>query len=226
MLLPLIALYPDENVFNPYERLIVSKGVGNASTGPVLFKHRVHEDNDVKCVVCHHKNSNDSREKKCSKCHFDKKGINTIHQICISCHRAKNTGPLTCAACHTARTVGSTENVNKADRADKVDKTDKVDKVVNLTAPDVIALTKTGRTKPQILFNHAMHTKYPGITCVQCHHTGNNVNCSRCHSAKDKDDVIRLKTAFHQQCHDCHRHTSGPKACGRCHSKKYTEGKN
>jgi primosomal protein N' len=32
--------------------------------------------------------------------------------------------------------------------------------------------------------------------------------------------VINLKGAFHQQCHDCHRKTAGPRSCEKCHHER------
>ncbi len=82
---------------------------------------------------------------------------------------------------------------------------------------DVIVLPKTGHRKPPITFSHRAHADDYGATCVECHHTGKNVKCSSCHLRRDKGNIINLKGAFHQQCLGCHRKTSGPKACGRCH---------
>ncbi len=82
---------------------------------------------------------------------------------------------------------------------------------------DVIVLPKTGHRKPPITFSHRAHAEDYGIKCVNCHHTGKNIKCSRCHLRRDKGNIINLKGAFHQQCLGCHRKTSGPKGCGRCH---------
>lgn len=86
---------------------------------------------------------------------------------------------------------------------------------------DVIKIPKTGHMKPQISFTHKAHSEDYDIKCIQCHHKGKNQRCSECHKRRDQDNVINIKGAFHQQCHDCHRKTSGPRACGRCHVRKY-----
>jgi hypothetical protein len=83
---------------------------------------------------------------------------------------------------------------------------------------DVIILPKTGHRKPPITFSHRAHSEDYGATCIECHHTGKNIKCSTCHLRRDKGNIINLKGAFHQQCLGCHRKSSGPKGCGRCHS--------
>lgn len=82
---------------------------------------------------------------------------------------------------------------------------------------DVVILPKTGHRKPAIEFNHKAHAESYGAKCVDCHHTGKNVKCSECHMRKDRGAIINLKGAYHQQCHNCHRQTSGPRGCDRCH---------
>lgn len=82
---------------------------------------------------------------------------------------------------------------------------------------DVIVLPKTGHTKPPIAFSHKLHSEDYDAKCIDCHHTGKNMKCSGCHLRRDQGKIINLKGAFHQQCQDCHRKTSGPKGCGRCH---------
>lgn len=82
---------------------------------------------------------------------------------------------------------------------------------------DVIRLPKTGHRKPVIYFDHRAHVDDYNAVCIDCHHKGTNQKCSSCHDKKDRGNVINLKGAFHQQCHDCHLRTSGPRACGRCH---------
>ncbi|OHD66875.1 MAG: hypothetical protein A2176_12495 [Spirochaetes bacterium RBG_13_51_14] len=86
-----------------------------------------------------------------------------------------------------------------------------------LSVQDIIILPKTGHRKPPIAFNHKAHTERYGAKCIDCHHTGKNAACSTCHLRSDRGAVINLKGAFHQQCHNCHRKTSGPKGCSRCH---------
>jgi hypothetical protein len=164
----------------------------NTKASNVMMPHQKHEDAGVKCISCHHKNNNDERIKKCAECHQKKKGYETMHKLCLTCHREMNRGPKKCESCHL----------------DKVD-----------IAFDLITLPKTGHRKPAILFNHKSHAEKYGAKCIECHHTGSNENCANCHQARDSGNVISLKGAFHQQCHNCHRKTSGPKGCGKCHKK-------
>lgn len=89
---------------------------------------------------------------------------------------------------------------------------------------DKVLIEKTGHNKSQILFNHKSHSEEYGAKCSDCHHgqasdTTEYKKCRECHKERDQGHIINLKGAFHQQCHDCHRKTSGPKACGRCHKK-------
>ncbi|MCP4133376.1 MAG: cytochrome c3 family protein [bacterium] len=84
--------------------------------------------------------------------------------------------------------------------------------------PGKLYLPKTGHRKPRILFDHKAHVEKYNTECIDCHHKGTNKPCSACHEKKDKGAVVNLKGAFHQQCHDCHRKTAGPKGCGRCHT--------
>lgn len=83
--------------------------------------------------------------------------------------------------------------------------------------PDTITLPRLGHRKPAIVFSHRAHNESYGARCIDCHHTGKNVKCSGCHLNKDRGKVPNLRDAFHQRCHNCHRKTSGPMACGRCH---------
>lgn len=82
---------------------------------------------------------------------------------------------------------------------------------------DVVVLPKTGHRKPAIEFSHKAHADSYGAKCIDCHHTGKNIKCSECHLRRDQGAIINLKGAYHQQCHNCHRKTSGPKGCDRCH---------
>lgn len=82
---------------------------------------------------------------------------------------------------------------------------------------DVLVLPKTGHTKPHIVFSHKLHSEDYGARCIDCHHTGKNIKCHSCHLRRDQGPIINLKGAFHQQCQECHRKTSGPKGCSRCH---------
>ncbi len=86
--------------------------------------------------------------------------------------------------------------------------------------PKVVVIEKTGHRKPPIKFNHQAHIEKYNTECIDCHHKGTNKKCSTCHKKRDVGNVINLKGAYHQQCHDCHRKTKGPRSCGRCHVEK------
>ena len=82
---------------------------------------------------------------------------------------------------------------------------------------DIVIIQKTGHRKPPIVFNHKAHVEKYNTECIDCHHKGTYKKCNACHLKRDQKNIINIKGAFHQQCHDCHRKTRGPKACGRCH---------
>ncbi|MDY6967438.1 MAG: cytochrome c3 family protein [Spirochaetota bacterium] len=90
---------------------------------------------------------------------------------------------------------------------------------VLFSVEDQFVLQKTGHRKPPIIFNHKAHSEDYDTNCIDCHHKGKNLKCSKCHLKMHQGKVINIKGAFHQQCHNCHRKTSGPKGCGRCHKR-------
>lgn len=67
------------------------------SAKQVSMSHESHEDADVKCITCHHKEYNDDRIKKCAECHEDKE---FMHNFCITCHTERKDGPTACNDCH------------------------------------------------------------------------------------------------------------------------------
>ncbi len=86
-----------------------------------------------------------------------------------------------------------------------------------LSVEDIILLPRLGHRKGQIKFNHKSHTQDFGTKCIDCHHSGENKKCSTCHLQKDQGEIMKLRDAYHQQCRSCHKKTSGPVACGKCH---------
>jgi DNA-directed RNA polymerase subunit RPC12/RpoP len=88
--------------------------------------------------------------------------------------------------------------------------------------------------RPIVQFNHELHASE--IDCLRCHHDydkflnnkgGEGQPCSTCHQAAEaKDQMVRLKDAFHLSCTGCHQkmlaqgRPSGPVTCGGCHVKK------
>lgn len=160
--------------------------------------HKVHERENVRCDVCHHKEAPEKKTgadkmkyRKCRECHDGVAKMRIMHAFCKDCHKREKRGPIHCTACHE----GAGE----------------------IAVKDSVILPKTGHRKPAIYFNHKAHVELYDTECIDCHHTVKNEKCSVCHTNKDQGKVINLKEAFHQQCLDCHRKTSGPKVCGKCH---------
>lgn len=103
---------------------------------------------------------------------------------------------------------------------------------------DVITIENQGYTsdkKGPVKFSHLKHNKEYDIDCVQCHHLyqdGENIwkegdkvdKCVVCHDpVEDKDKAIKLQSAFHKNCRDCHSEANkeGKEApsikCTECH---------
>jgi len=71
-----------------------------SQVGAVMMSHKVHEDQGMACVDCHHKIGNDDRSKKCAECHKGQAGYETMHGLCVDCHIGKRKGPEKCMECH------------------------------------------------------------------------------------------------------------------------------
>ncbi len=155
-------------------------------------QHGIHADQKIQCNVCHHDAGKEAPTKQCSECHVGKSKMKILHYFCKECHKQKG-GPVKCRECHAGVNAGYQEG------------------------NAVILLDKTGHRLPQIRFNHKAHIEEYNTECIDCHHKGSMKKCSACHTRKDMDAVINLKSAYHQQCQGCHRQTSGPKGCYRCH---------
>lgn len=81
--------------------VVITKLYKNNEMPPVKMSHQKHEDADVKCITCHHKDNNDDRIKVCSKCHMKKGSEDVLHDdLCIGCHEDMKRGPTDCEACH------------------------------------------------------------------------------------------------------------------------------
>ena len=111
-------------------------------------------------------------------------------------------------------------------------------KSVSSSAPDTVVIDSKEykkKTKAALTFNHADHIKH-GSACTECHHTykdGKNVweegdtvqKCGQCHDAEKKNgNAPNLKTAFHDQCQNCHKNAGSEdkapvKKCNSCHKK-------
>lgn len=176
----------------------------NTYTG--TFEHSMkfcdeHATRGAGCDTCHHTDINAEEKEKCSKCHTGLSRMRIMHLFCKNCHKEKNRelggrgrAPIGCEGCH--RVPVSQMSHKKY---------------------TTVELPKTGHRKPVIAFNHRYHVERYDTECIDCHHKGGNKKCKECHLRRDQGKIINLKGAYHQQCHDCHRKTAGPKACGRCH---------
>lgn len=93
--------------------------------------------------------------------------------------------------------------------------------------------------KGPVTFSHRKHAKDYGISCWDCHHVyEDGVNtwspwegaekCSECHDPDEKmDGAVKLQTAYHINCKNCHKAMAGEKKktgpyrkCLTCHEKK------
>jgi len=89
--------------------------------------------------------------------------------------------------------------------------------------------------KKPVKLNHKKHSEEYEIACDNCHHIyqeGENVwkqgdpveKCVACHDPmEDRGNVIKLQSAFHKNCRDCHKEMSQKgkeapyKKCTDCH---------
>jgi hypothetical protein len=104
---------------------------------------------------------------------------------------------------------------------------------------DEIIIENQGYTedkKKPVNFSHKKHEEEYGIACDSCHHVyeeGKNIwkqedpvgKCVVCHDpVADQDGVIKLQSAFHKKCRDCHKEVAQEgreapdKKCMACHS--------
>jgi hypothetical protein len=103
---------------------------------------------------------------------------------------------------------------------------------------DVIMIENQGYepdNKGPVKFNHLKHSKEYKASCVECHHLyqdgkniwkeGDHVNkCVVCHDpVEEKGKAVKLRSAFHNNCRDCHTKASKEgreapyKKCSECH---------
>lgn len=104
--------------------------------------------------------------------------------------------------------------------------------------PDEITIEnrdyETDKRNP-VKLSHKRHCEEYKITCVQCHHVyeaGKNVwkegdfvnKCASCHDPiKEQEGILKLQSAFHNNCRTCHREISQEgeeapyKKCTGCH---------
>lgn len=95
-------------------------------------------------------------------------------------------------------------------------------------APDAVLLFPVGGQVPQpegsmppVAFDHALHKKWmkgAGRECVVCHHTGDPVACTTCHTVPTRHigDYVSLYKAMHEE-HIAPRPKNTPASCVSCH---------
>ncbi len=81
------------------------------------------------------------------------------------------------------------------------------------------------KLKGPVPFSHQGHQ---AVACIECHHAGDYTKCSECHLQETEDEVVKIKTAFHRNCKNCHKElkkenekSAAPyRKCSGCHAKK------
>jgi len=157
--------------------------------------HSVHSKTNIQCIQCHHNTKNNTKPESCNNCHTGHSKMVVLHNFCKDCHKKQDIS-ISCEQCH------------------------KGTKTKDIIKYETITLKKTGHRLPPIKFNHKAHIELYNTECIDCHHIGSLQKCSACHTKKDNKEIINLRSAFHQQCHECHRRIKGPLGCLRCHYEK------
>jgi len=99
--------------------------------------------------------------------------------------------------------------------------------------PKTVKVSKCGKKKGPVTFNHQKHVKDNKISCVQCHHMAKDKKhkkdaynpCASCHAgkagAKNKYGCAEMspkKNPYHIKCVGCHKKLKkGPRSCRKCH---------
>ncbi|MBD5641690.1 MAG: cytochrome c3 family protein [Desulfovibrio sp.] len=109
-------------------------------------------------------------------------------------------------------------------------------------APSAIVIFPVGETPnpraaamPPVAFNHVIHEKWMARTekdCIVCHHTGDAVACTNCHTVQgsEKAHFVNLERAMHateirerkkhqtpSSCVSCHIRQTRQRECAGCH---------
>lgn len=108
-------------------------------------------------------------------------------------------------------------------------------------APSAIVIFPVGEkpnpniaAMPPVAFNHVVHEKWmakTGRDCMVCHHTGDPVACTNCHTVEGsaKGNFVNLERAMHAteiaprpehtpaSCVSCHIHQTTQRECAGCH---------
>lgn len=108
-------------------------------------------------------------------------------------------------------------------------------------APSAIVIFPVGEkpnpraaAMPPVAFNHVIHEKWmtkSGKDCIVCHHTGDAIACTNCHTVQgsEKGNWVNLERAMHAEfitskaedkpasCVSCHIHQTKQRDCAGCH---------
>lgn len=82
-----------------------------------------------------------------------------------------------------------------------------------------------GAAMPPVTFNHVIHEKWMAKTkqdCIVCHHTGDAVACTQCHTVdgSSKAHYVTLETAMHTPTVRPRKKQNTPSSCVSCHIKQ------
>jgi len=80
--------------------------LNGGSKGPVLFKHKLHQDVVESCAVCHKDFDKKAGALDAAKKKGTLRAKQVMNKTCLACHRAKRkagvkSGPSSCNACHS-----------------------------------------------------------------------------------------------------------------------------
>lgn len=151
--------------------------------GAVLFTHAAHQEQDNKCVACHHELIQ-GQAYDCSECHDEPEyviGANSHDELvevedhsCVDCHLVQpNTAARSCRDCHPSVAEKSTDVADLGDCLECHDE------------PEYAASK----------FTHAELLEVEDHSCSDCHQINPVVeayhnSCSACHREQAKDRFI------------------------------------
>lgn len=116
-------------------------------------------------------------------------------------------------------------------------------------APSAIVIFPVGEAPnpnsvgmPPVAYNHLIHEKWmkqAGKDCLVCHHTGDPVACTQCHTVQGKEDAkfVTLYEAMHKpvirqrneytpsSCVSCHDKELRQRQCSGCHTQLVTDAR-
>jgi len=187
-----------------------------------VFNHAAHTEYEADCEVCHHHSSEVEKFPPCRECHgfpsdtITRPGLKgAYHRQCMNCHRQMESGPLGCEDCHKSREPVS---VSQKELAQKF-------------VHDTMKLGHISQDFAEVVFNHKLHVELSD-NCESCHHHQKDYEvtppCRECHNHAETEPgskLLGLKDAYHEQCLNCHKSSTGkgkksPLQCTDCHHSK------